>query len=133
ELIPWADLFGQTLTQMGTDREDYVKLAQRIGRKTGGIGASNFTSAIQGSSETNARFTLGGKATIAQVPDMLEIMRDILTSTRLDNRDRLRQIVLRNKTRTEASLIPAGNAYVSSRLSAGFSTAGWADEQLDGI
>jgi len=133
ELLPWADLFGQTLTQMGTHREDYVKLAQRIGRKTGGIGASNFTSSIQGSREVNARFTLGGKATIAQTPDMLEIMADVLANTRLDNRDRLRQIVLRNKTRTEASLIPAGNSYVSSRLAAGFTTAGWADEQLDGI
>lgn len=133
ELVPWVDIFGQTLTQMGTDREDYVKLAQRIGRKTGGIGAGNFASAIQGSSETNARFTLAGKATIAQTPDMLEIMADVLANTRLDNRERLRQIVLRNKTRTESSLIPAGNAYVASRLSAAYTTAGWADEQLDGL
>lgn len=133
DLLPWVDLFGQTLTQLGTDAEDYVKLAQRIGRKTGGVGASNFTSAIQGSREPNARFTIGGKATVAQTPDMLEIMHDIIHNVRLDNRERLRQIVLRNKSRTEASLIPSGNAYVGSRLSAAFSSAAAADEALDGI
>src|SRR5690606_2824454 len=77
DMLVWGDLLSQLLTQMGTESEDYVKLSQRIGRKTGGVGASTFVSAVQGRDEPNARFTVGGKATLAQVPDMLAIIRDI--------------------------------------------------------
>lgn len=133
DLLPYADLFGQTLTQLGTSTEDYVKLSQRIGRKTGGIGASAFVSALNGGHESAAWFTLGGKSTLAQAPDMLEIMQEILATVRLDNRERLRQIVLRNKARTESSLVPSGHSYVDGRLRAGFTTANWAQEQMDGL
>ncbi len=135
-LLPYVDLFGQTLTQMGTVREDYVKLSQRIGRKTGGIGASSFVSALSpetGAIESSAWFRLGGKSTVANAPDMLEIMQEILATVRLDNRERLRQIVLRNKARMEGSLVPSGHAYVDDRLRAGFSVADWAQEQMDGF
>jgi Zn-dependent M16 (insulinase) family peptidase len=135
-LLPYVDLFGQALTQMGTTSQDYVKLSQRIGRKTGGIGASSFVSSIAAANsgpDTAAWFKLGGKATLAQAPDMLEIMQEILATVRLDNRDRLRQIVLRNKSRMEGSLVPSGHVYVDDRLRAGFSTADWAEEQMDGI
>ncbi len=136
ELLPYVDLFGQSLTQMGTAREDYVKLSQRIGRKTGGIGASSFVAARNpagGGPETTAWFTLGGKSTLAQAPEMLAIMQEILATVRLDNRERLRQIVLRNKARMEGGLVPSGHSYVDGRLRAGFNTASWAQEQMDGF
>ncbi len=99
ELLPYVDLFGQSLTQMGTAREDYVKVSQRIGRKTGGIGASSFVSACPGPDAHMGWFSLGGKSTLAQAPDMLEIMQELLATVRLDNRERMHQIVLRNKAR----------------------------------
>lgn len=133
ELLPYVDIFGQALTQMGTTTEDFVKLSQRIGRKTGGVGASSFVSSVLGEREPSAWFTLGGKATMDHAGDMLEIMRNILLTVRLDNPERLRQIVLKNKARMEASLVPAGSSYVDGRLRAAFSTAGWASEQMDGL
>ena len=133
ELLPWVEIFGQTLTQMGTTSEDYVKLSQRIGRKTGGVGASSFLSSVQGERAASAWFTLGGKSTMEQAPEMLAIMRDILLGVRLDNRERLRQIVLKNKSRMEAGLIPGGASVVDGRLRAAFSTASWASEQMDGL
>jgi hypothetical protein len=45
QLLPYAKLFGQSLLQMGTETEDYVKLSQRIGRLTGGIYATSYLSA----------------------------------------------------------------------------------------
>ncbi|MGL4651494.1 MAG: insulinase family protein, partial [Caldilineaceae bacterium] len=128
-----AELFGTLLTQMGTTREDYVKLSQRIGRKTGGIGASSFLTAVRGQSEPAAWLMLGGKSTMERVPDLLAIMRDILLTVRLDNQDRLRQIVRKSKAGMEASLVPSGSSYVDLRLRAAFSKSGWLDEQFDGI
>jgi Zn-dependent M16 (insulinase) family peptidase len=48
ELIHLVPLFCRSLTQMGTDKESFVELTERIGRKTGGISVSPFVSAGQG-------------------------------------------------------------------------------------
>ena len=133
DLLPYADFFGKALTRLGTESEDYVKLSQRIGRKTGGIYASDFISSQVDNPEATAWLTVQGKATMEQAPAMLEIMHDILTTVKLDNRERFHQIVLETKARMEASLVPSGHSYVSSRLGAAFSEAAWVNEQLGGV
>jgi Zn-dependent M16 (insulinase) family peptidase len=133
ELLPYADFFGKALTRLGTETEDYVKLSQRIDRKTGGIYASDFISSQVDKPEATAWLTLQGKATMDQALAMLEIMRDILLTVQLDNRERFLQIVLETKARMEASLVPSGHSYVNSRLRAAFSEAAWANEQLGGV
>ncbi len=37
DLLPLTEIFARALLEMGTDKEDYVKLSQRIGKSTGGI------------------------------------------------------------------------------------------------
>ena len=133
ELLPYAPFLGRALLEMGTEHEDYVKFSQRIDRKTGGVWWSNYVSEIRGQEKPAARFFVSAKATVAQVPDLLDILREMLLTVRLDDRERFRQIALKTKARWEASLIPSGHAYVHRRLQAGLTTAGWADERLDGI
>lgn len=133
DLLPYAKLFLQSLTEMGTETEDFVKLSQRIGRTTGGIYPSSLLSAKEDDPEGIAWLVLHGKATMAQAPAMLDIMRDILLTVKLDNPERMRQIVLKNKARHESSLAPAGHSVVDGRLRAGFSTANWAGEQIGGL
>ncbi len=48
ELLPYVALFGRALVDMGTQKEDFVRLSQRIGRSTGGIWPALFTSLIRG-------------------------------------------------------------------------------------
>ena len=118
---------------MGTTHESYVKFSQRIDRKTGGVGVSTYLSERFGQPEPAARFLLSAKATVAQVPDLLAILREMLLTVNLDDRERFRQIVLKTKARFESSLIPGGHAYVRNRLHAGLTTAGWVEEQMEGI
>jgi Zn-dependent M16 (insulinase) family peptidase len=133
ELLPYARLFIQSLTEMGTETEDFVKLSQRIGRTTGGVYASSFLSAKRDDPEGVAWLLVSGKATMAQAPAMLDIMRDILLTVKLDNPERLRQIVLKNKARSESGLTPSGHSVVDGRLRAAYSTASWAGEQMGGL
>jgi Zn-dependent M16 (insulinase) family peptidase len=133
DLLPYARLFAQALTEMGTETEDFVRLSQRIGRTTGGIHPSSFISARRDGDELAAWLMVHGKATLAQAPAMLDILRDILLTVRLDNRDRLRQIVLKNKARIEGGLTPGGHSMVDGRLRAAYSTASWASEQWSGL
>lgn len=133
ELLPYAPLFGRALTEMGTERESFVKLIQRIGRSTGGIYAWAMTTTNLQSGDYLGRLMVRGKATIGQSGELLDILRDILLTVRLDDQERFRQIVTRAKAGRESSLVPSGNAYARQRLAARFSPAEWADEQMGGI
>jgi Zn-dependent M16 (insulinase) family peptidase len=176
ELLPLVPLFCASLTQMGTERESRVEFTERIGRKTGGVGAAPFASAARGRAEPVARVTLRGKAMAdkAQVggggggggglerafqgaliralsilrtattlrspihhpptnQDLVDIMRDVLLSSRLDDRERFRQMVLETKASLESGVVGAGHSFAGSRLDAQRSVAGWAGELMGGI
>ena len=133
ELLPYSEFFGRAMLEMGTEREDYVKLSQRIGRKTGGIGYTTYVSPMLTNPGGATWLFLSGKSTMTQAPELLAIMLDMLQTVKLDNPQRFKQIVLKTKARLESSLIPGGHQYVGGRLRAAFSTAGWVEEQLDGV
>lgn len=133
ELLPYIGVFGSVLLSMGTEEEDFAKLSQRIGRTTGGIGSTSFTSTVRDSADGTAWLFLRGKSTMAQAQDMLDIMRDVLLTGRLDNQERFRQIVLRAKAGSESGLIPAGHSVANARLRAHFDRYAWVDEQIDGV
>jgi Zn-dependent M16 (insulinase) family peptidase len=133
KFIAYIPLFCRALLEMGTEKEDYVKLSQRVDRKTGGVGPALLTSVIKDTKDTEARLFLRGKAMPEQVGDLLDIMRDVFMTPRLDNRERFRQMVLEEKARQEQGLIPGGHQIVNSRLRAHFSEAGWIAEQIGGV
>jgi Zn-dependent M16 (insulinase) family peptidase len=135
EYLPYVTLFGRALLEMGTQTEDFVKLAQRIGRKTGGIRPASFTSSVQHSADDTATawLFLRGKATVSQSADLLNILQDVLSAARLDNPERFRQIVLEEKAGQETGLVPAGHRVVNVRLRARYTQADWAGEQIGGL
>lgn len=133
EDVPYLGLIGRALLQMGTEKEDFVKLLQRIGRKTGGIAHATLNTLARQTREPVARFVLRAKSTVRQFDDLLEILRDVLLTAKLDNRERFKQIVLENKASLESALVPSGHAFVASRLRAAFNVADWLNEQIGGI
>lgn len=133
ELLPYAGLLGRMLLEMGTEKDDFVKLTQRIGRDTGGIRSSTLISAVRDSERSATWFFLRGKAVASQSAALLDVLKDILLTTRLDNRERFRQIVLERKAGLESGLIPGGSGVVNQRLRSQFSEADWLSEQMQGI
>ncbi len=133
DLLPFIGLLGRALLQMGTESQDYVALTQRIGKSTGGIRSATLTSTIRESQESALYFFLRGKATTDKAADLLDILKDVLLSAKLDNRERFKQIVLEEKAGAEAGLIPGGHVVVKNRLAARFSEADWVNEQISGL
>ena len=131
--LPYVQLFGRALLEMGTETEDFVKITQRISRKTGGIRPSFFTSVVKDSEKGTFWLFLRGKAMLSRAEDLLGIIRDVLLTVKMDNRERFRQIVLEEKARQEQKLIPLGHQIVNLRLRAHFSEADWAAEQMNGV
>ncbi len=133
ELLPYLPLFGRALVEIGTQTQDFVRLSQRIGRSTGGIHASFFTSAVTELDDPAAWFFLRGKAVASQTGELLSILQDILLTVQLDNPERFRQMVLESKADLEAMLVPAGHRVVNTRLKSRFDQSAWLDEQMGGI
>jgi Zn-dependent M16 (insulinase) family peptidase len=132
-LLPYLGLFGRALLELGTEKEDFVKLSRRIGKNTGGIWKATLSAIKNDRKNTVARFFLSGKALVSQTPEMLEIFKDILLIPRLDNRERFRQILLDTKSGKEDSLAANGSGLVSTRIEACFNEIGWLGEQLGGV
>jgi Zn-dependent M16 (insulinase) family peptidase len=152
ELLPYTSLFGQALLEMGTAQEDFVKLSQRIGRSTGGIYPTTLIAPVVGGTDDERRVTrdersqpgtrhselvaylmLRGKSTPERAPEMLDILRDVLLTARLDNRERFRQIVLEAKAGAESVLAPAGHQVTNTRLRGHFHPAYRMEELIDGV
>jgi len=133
DLLPYMSLFSDALLQLGTEKESFVKLLQRIGRKTGGLRAFPSVSSQRHSPESSAWLFLRGKCTVPQTDDLLAIMQDILLTVKLDNQERFKQLVLEDKASRESSVVPGGHGFVSRRLQAHFSEAAWVNEQMGGV
>ena len=133
DLLPYLPLFGRSLLQMGTTKEDFVKLTQRIGRKTGGVWHDNLVSSAHGQKEAIGRLFLRSKATPDQAGEQLAILSDIILNGRMDNQERFKQMVTEERVRLDSSLSSSGHAYASRRLSSRFTQAGWVGEQMGGI
>ncbi len=131
--LPYVSLFGRALVEIGTEKEDFVALTQRIRRKTGGITPQSFTSTIKDTTRPTAWLFLRSKATVSCAHDLMDILRDILLDVRLDNKERFRQMALEEKARAEQRLIQSGHHILNLRLQAHFDEAHWAAEQMEGI
>ncbi len=136
EYIPYVNLFGKAILGTGAGADDFVRLTQRIGRETGGIHMATLATARRNQPKDAPAacwLFLRSKATVEKGEELVLLLKDILTSAHLDNRDRFRQIAFEEKADMEARLVPAGNRYVNLRLRSRFDEAGWAAEKMDGI
>ncbi len=132
-LLHLVPLFCRSLTQMGTDKESFIELTERIGRKTGGISVSPFVSAVKESSDPLGFIMVRGKTMADKTDDMLDIVRDVLLSAKLDDKDRFRQMVLETKSSLEGGIIGSGHSFAGTRLDAQRSVAGWVGEEMGGV
>jgi len=133
EYLPYVPLFARAFVELGTEKEDFVALTQRISSRTGGIHPQLFTSAKRDSRGSAAWLFLRGKALVDQAEDLFNILYDMLLTIRWDNRERFRQMVMEEKARVEQKLIPAGHQMVGLRIRSHFGEAHWAAEQMSGI
>jgi Zn-dependent M16 (insulinase) family peptidase len=133
QLLPYVPLFGRALLELGTEKEDFVTLTQRISSKTGGIHPQAFTSAMSGEKRGTYWLFLRGKSMLGQSDQLMAILRDVLITARLDNQQRFRQMVLEEKARQEQKLVPEGHHVVNLRLRSHYNEADWVAERMKGV
>ncbi len=132
-LIPYIPIFGRALLQTGTKSTDFVTMTRRMAAKTGGISPGTIVTPVQGSNETCSRFVLRGKATAEHANELMDILAELLLEASLDNKERIRQLVLESKARKEQSLVPSGHIMAATRMKARFNETGLINELMNGI
>jgi Zn-dependent M16 (insulinase) family peptidase len=133
QLVPYLSTFSRALFQTGTAKEDFVSLTQRIGRSTGGVGASRHVSMMRDHKNVAAWLFVRGKAVPDKAEELLAIISDVLASAQFGNRERIRQMVLEEKAGFESSLAGRGSGLAAGRLGASLNHASWFNEQTGGI
>ncbi len=132
-LLPLLPLFGRALLEMGTHTRDFVDLNMTIARKTGGMDIDPLFLTHAENRAPVARLFLSGKAAPDKAADLFDLMGEVLTDCRLDQKDRFQRMVLEEKARQEHGLVPAGHMVVAARLRAALSGAGRLTESTGGI
>lgn len=133
DLLPYMRLFSRSLLEMGTREEDFVSLLQRIGRETGGINHSLYTSDQLNHDEAFAYLFIRSKVMNNQSDSLFAILRDIIFKPKFDDKERFKQILLEEKSGMEAGLIPSGHRVINNRLKSHFSESAWATEKFSGL
>ena len=133
ELLPYIPLFGRSLLEMGTRRESFVELQQRIGAQTGGVWTQSLLSSRRDGGPAATWLFLRGKAMVDRVDELTRIARDVLLEGRVDDRARFLQMALEERAGEESGLVPGGHRVVVSRLCSQFDETGWLSEQMRGL
>ncbi len=131
--IPYVPLIAKSFIEIGTKKQDYVKIGQRIGQHTGGIRRHILVDQVREEDDSCFWLFLRGKSLISKVSELMDIMRELILDVNLDNKDRFLQLVLEEKARFEKNLLPSGHDIVARRICADLSESGWLEEKTKGI
>jgi Zn-dependent M16 (insulinase) family peptidase len=131
--LPWVSLLGSMLVEMGTQKEDFASLSQRIARKTGGLYASPVHAVPEGAGQSVSRLFLRGKCMLPQIGELFAILSDILLLPAFDNPKRFKEVLLEQKAEMESGLVPSGHSAILSRLKARYHESARAAEAMGGI
>ncbi|WP_420208394.1 insulinase family protein [Candidatus Electronema sp. JC] len=133
ELLPWLDLFGTIATEIGTGQRDYVRFAKDVSIRTGGFSHSFSTySHVDPSRPLRPLLWLQLKALSGWLPQALDLAQEVFADLSLSNRQRIKEIVLREFTWAEHSVQSEGYQLAAARVFAHLSQAGAVNELVNG-
>lgn len=105
EDLTYLRLLTVVLTQMGCNGRNYAENLDYIQAHTGGIGAGiSFNMQADDHNQFSPTFHLRGKALHRKASKLFTLMQETLTTAKLDDLHRLKEIIAKNFTATESRL-----------------------------
>jgi len=133
-LLPWLDLFGTILTEIGTKKLDYRQFAKEIATCTGSFSHSlNTYTRRQETDITNPVFWLHLKCLPNYLEKALNLLAEIFSSVSFKDKARIREIVGREFAWAEHAAQSEGYNLPTTRLFSHLSTAGRYNEMFNGV
>lgn len=111
DTVHYLGLLKSVLGAVDTENYTYGELFNEVNARTGGIayGIEVFDDA-QDTDAFRAMFAVRGKALYPEMDFMFSMIREVLTTSKLDDTKRLYEIIARVRSRTQASLASAGHS-----------------------
>lgn len=134
EYTPYLGLLRGVLGYVDTEHYTYAELFNEINANTGGIGCGiqEYNPKEKGE-RFRARFVLKSKMLYPKMEFALQMMDEIIHTSRLDDEKRLYEIVAEQKSRVQAGLISSGHSTAMLRATTYFSEMACFQDQISGI
>lgn len=126
-------LFGAACTGMGAAGQDYAAFATRQSLVTGGVDFELKARDRLRGEGTIQLFALRAGALARNIPQMVDVIRDVLVSGDLNDAVRLKDILSEERNGHRAVIGPRGHLFAWRSAAASLSLAGWRDEQWHGV
>ena len=130
-LLPY---YSALISEVGCGDLDYLQMQDRISAESGGIGAS-FTAKgrIDDVQALSGYMIFSGKALARNRMALTKLLRDVYTSARFDETDRIREIIAQIRARREQAVTGSGHALAMGAAAQGLSTGSWLAFRLGGL
>ena len=134
KLLPYLNLFGTIIAEIGTSKMDYVHFAKEIGTYTGGFSHSvtTYSHLIQ-KDVVKPTFWLHVKCLPEYLERTIQIMAEILSELSLEDRLRIQEIINREYAWAEHSVQSEGYMLPATRVFSHLSPAGHYNELINGV
>ncbi len=131
-LIPYVGLLQHVLTFVDTKNYNYQLLSQEININTGGITPDVKCVAV-GNNDVLPLFIFETKVLYENIPFVFEILKEIITSSKLDDEARLLEILGENKSQRQMTLMGRGHVSALNRALSYIRSASYYNELVNGI
>ena len=134
EQLPYLGLLSTVLGNMDTDKHTYTELADAINIHTGGIRSVLSMYADQDDRDKlYPKLTMTMKVLAPKIADGAALMAEMLSSTHLDDKKRLKEIVGQLRSRIEMSMNGSGHLVAVNRTISAHSMAAMYKEYTEGM
>jgi hypothetical protein len=133
-LIPYINLLAEILAKIDTKNKSYDDLNKEIYVNTGGI---SFTSTAYVENNKDdifyPKFIVSGKAIGNNIAKLMELISEVITKSKIENKKRIKELLQQIKSRIEMSIFNNGHSVVMRRVGSYFSPSGRYAEKLQGL
>ncbi|MBU3110571.1 insulinase family protein [Clostridium lacusfryxellense] len=134
KLLPYITLLSTILGRVSTKNTNYSDLSNEVNINTGGI---HFTTDVYGENDSFEKYSpklvLKTKALVNKMPKLFDIMAEIISDTKFDEKKRLKELIQQLKSRHEMKIVDRGHMSAAGRLTSHFSPASAYIEKTTGI
>ena len=134
ELFSYVGILKAVLGYVDTKEHSYDELFHEINMETGGITAvTNLFTNAKNLEECRVTFEMKAKTLEDSLPRAVQLVREIMLSSRFDDEKRLYEILAELKSHLQSTLISAGHSVAAGRAMSYFSRAAAIQERLNGM
>lgn len=134
ELIPYGNLLAEVLGKLNTENYSFGEMDNALNIHTGGF-YTYLNTYLENNNDDQLvpKFVVNAKATVDKTGNLFGLTSEILTKSKLDDMDRLREVLTRHQSQVESNVKNNGIGYATTRLTSYYTNSGMFNELTSGL